>query len=93
MLVDYLGHIANLKKKIGSNTYNEPVFEESEIACRIVDKFKQVSNDKGEMVVSSGVVQCVRPIGVGDFINDRKVIAINSMVGLDGIMGYKGYLL
>jgi hypothetical protein len=93
MLVDYLGHIANLKKKIGANTYNEPVFEESEIACRLIDKFKEITDDKGNKVISSGVIQCVRPIKVGDYINDRKVAAANSVVGLDGIMGYKGYLL
>lgn len=93
MLVNYLGHVANLKKRIGTNTYNEPVFEESEIACRIVEKFKQVTNSKGEIVVSSAIVQCVRPLSVGDFVNDKKVIAVNSMVGLDGIMGYKGHLL
>ena len=93
MLVDYLGHIANLKKKIGSNTYNEPLFETKEIACRKVDKFKEISNDKGEKIISSGVVQCVEPIAVGDFIDGKKVIAANAMTGLDGIMGYKGYLL
>ena len=90
MLVDYLGHIANLKKKIGTNTYNEPMFEEKEIACRKVDKFKEVSNDKGEKVISSGVVQCVEPVKVGDYIDDRKVIAVNSMVGLRWNYGIQG---
>ena len=93
MLMDYLGQVATHKKKIGTNTYNEPLFEEKEIACRIVDKFKNISNDKGEIVVSSGVVQCVDIVNVGDFIDSRKVVAVNSMTSLDGIIGYKGYLL
>lgn len=93
MLMDYLGQVATHKKKIGANTYNEPMFEEKEIACRIVDKFEKVSNDKGEIVVSSGIVQCVDFIKVGDFIGERKIIAVNTMTSLDGIIGYKGYLL
>ena len=91
--MDYLGQVAIHKKKIGANTYNEPLFEEKEIACRIVNKFKNVSNDKGEIVVSSGVVQCVDIVNVGDFIDSRKVVAVNSMTSLDGIIGYKSYLL
>lgn len=93
MLMDYLGQSATLLKQIGTNTYNEPIFETKEIACRKVDKFKEISNDKGKKVISSGVIQCVEPIAVGDFIEGKKVIAVNAMTGLDGIMGYKGYLL
>lgn len=93
MLIDYLGQVAIYKKKIGTNDYNEPVFEEKEIACRLVEKFKQVTNDKGEIVISSAVVQCVDQIRIGDYINDKKIIAANSMTSLEGIIGYRGYLL
>lgn len=93
MLKDYLGQICTLKSKIGTNVYNEPLFKEKEILCRLVDKFKVITNAKGEEVVSSGVVQCVEPIRTGDLINDRKVISVSYMTSLDGIMGYKGYLL
>ena len=93
MLKDYLTQIAIHKSKIGTNVYLEPVFEEKEIVCRIVEKFKEVTDDKGNKVVSSGVIQCVDTIKVGDYINDKKIISINSMTSLDGIIGYKGYLL
>ena len=93
MLSDYLGQICTLKYKIGINVYNEAIYEEREIACRIVDKFKVITNSRGEEVVSSGVVQCVEHIKTGDLINDRKVISVSYMTGLDGVVGYRGYLL
>lgn len=93
MLEDYTTMKAIHKKKIGLNDYNEPIFEEKEIACRLVEKFKQVTNDKGGIVITSTVIQCTEPIKVGDYINDMKVIAVNSMTSLEGIIGYKGYLL
>ena len=93
MLKDYLTQVAIHKSKIGTNVYLEPVFEEKEIVCRIVEKFKEVTDDKGDKVVSSGVIQCVDTIKVGDYINDKKIISINTMTSLDGTIGYKGYLL
>lgn len=93
MLETYLTMIATHKVKIGENDYNEPIFEEKEIKCRLVEKFKQVTNSKGEIVVTSSVIQCLEPIRVGDYINGMKVIAVNSMTTLEGIIGYRGYLL
>lgn len=93
MLRDYMNQVATLKTVIDTNIYNEPIFEEKNISCRLINNFKRVINDKGEEVVSSGVIQCEEVIKIGDYIDDRKVIAINSMVTLDGIIGYKGYLL
>lgn len=93
MLEDYLTMIATYKVKIGENDYNEPLFEENQIDCRLVEKFKQVTNDKGEIVVTSSVIQCLEPIRVGDYINNMKVISVNSMTDLDGNIGYRGYLL
>ena len=51
------------------------------------------SNDKGDKVVSSAIVQCIEAIKVGDCIGDKQVIAVNAMTSLEGIIGYKGYLL
>lgn len=62
------------------------------IRCRLIDKFKQITNEKGDIVISSGIIQCIEPIKVGDLINDRKVISVTCMTGLDGVVGYKGYL-
>lgn len=93
MLSDYLGQVCTYKSKRGTNVYNEPVFEEKEILCRLVDRFKVITNDKGEEVVSSGVIQCVEHIKTGDLINDRKVISVSYMTSLDDIVGYRGYLL
>lgn len=93
MLESYITMKAIHKNKTGLNEYNEPIFEEKEIACRLVEKFKQVTNDKGEIVITSSVIQCTEPIRVGDYINNMKVIAINSATDLDGIIGYRGYLL
>ena len=42
MLKDYLTQVVIHKSKIGTNVYLEPVFEEKEIVCRIVEKFKEV---------------------------------------------------
>lgn len=93
MLRDYMNQVATLKTAVDTNIYNEPIFEEKNIQCRLINNFKRVINDKGEEVVSSGVIQCEEVIKIGDYIDDRKVIAINSMVTLDGVIGYKGYLL
>lgn len=93
MLKDYLGQVCTFKTKIGTNVYNEPLFQEKEIVCRIVDKFKVITNDKGEEIVSSGVIQCVEHIKTGDLINERKVVSVSYMTSLDGIIGYRGYLL
>ena len=93
MLRDYMNQVATLKTVVDTNIYNEPIFEEKNIQCRLINNFKRVINDKGEEVVSSGVIQCEEVIKIGDYIDDRKVIAINSMVTLGGVIGYKGYLL
>ena len=93
MLENYLMMTAIHKSKAGENDYNEPVFNEKEIECRLVEKFKQVTNEKGEIVITSSVIQCTEPIKVGDYINDMKVIAVNSMTSLEGTIGYRGYLL
>ena len=74
--------------------YNEPIFGEAkEVKCRLIDRFKRIVNDKGEEVVYDGIIQCYEYIKVGDYIDNRKVIAVNSIVDLEGIIGYKGYLL
>ena len=93
MLEAYLTMIATHKVRIGENDYNEPIFEEKQIQCRLVEKFKQVTNDKGEIVITSSVIQCTEPIKVSDYINNMKVVAVNSATDLDGIIGYRGYLL
>ena len=93
MLEEYLTMKAIYKVKTGENDYNEPIFQEKEIKCRLVEKFKQVTNDKGEIVVTSSVIQCTEHIKVGDYINNMKVIAVNSMTTLEGTIGYRGYLL
>lgn len=93
MLRDYLNQVVTLKTVIDINMYNEPILEEKNITCRLINNFKRITNDKGEEVISSGVIQCKELIKIGDYIDDRKIIAINSMVSLDGVIGYKGYLL
>lgn len=94
MLEDYMTMRAIYKKKIGLNEYDEPIFEEEkEISCRLVEKFKQVTNDKGDIVITSSVIQCIEPIKVGDYINAMKVIAVNSSTDLNNTIGYRGYLL
>lgn len=94
MLRDYLNQIVILKSLIGMDEYNEPIFGEAkEVECRLIDRFKRIVNDKGEEVVSDGIIQCYESIKVGDYIDNRKVIAVNSIVDLEGIIGYKGYLL
>lgn len=93
MLEDYLTMKATHKSKVGENDYNEPIFEEKEIMCRLVEKFKQVTNVNGDKVITSSVIQCLEPIKVGDSINNMKVIAVNSMTTLEGTIGYRGYLL
>lgn len=93
MLEDYMTMKAIHKAKIGANDYEEPSFQDKEIECRLVEKFKQVTNEKGDIVVTSSVIQCIEPIKVGDYINDMKVIAVNSMTSLEGTIGYRGYLL
>ena len=92
MLRDYLNQVVILKSLIGMDEYNEPIFGEAkEVKCRLIDK--RIVNDKGEEVVSDGIIQCYESIKVGDYIDNRKVIAVNSIVDLEGVIGYKGYLL
>ena len=93
MLSSYLNQLAELKSFTGLNTYGEASFNEvKEIKCRIVNKFKQITNEKGNVVISSGIIQCIEPVKIGDLINSRKVISVSHMTGLDGVIGYKGYL-
>ena len=92
MLRDYLGQTCILKQVIGTNVYNEAIYKEKEILCRLLDKYKVITNEKGEEIVSSGVIQCVEHIKAGDMINDRKVISVSYMTSLDGIIGYRGTL-
>ena len=74
--------------------YNEPIFGEAkEVKCRLIYRFKRIVNDKGEEAVSDGIIHCYESIKVGDYIDNRKVIAVNSIVDLEGVIGYKGYLL
>ena len=94
MLRDYLNQVVILKSLIGMDEYNEPIFGEvKEVKCRLIDRFKRIVNDKGEEVVSDGIIQYYESIKVGDYIDNRKVIAVNSIVDLEGVIGYKGYLL
>ncbi|MGL5718849.1 MAG: hypothetical protein ACRCX2_37955 [Paraclostridium sp.] len=93
MLENYMTMNAILKSKNGLNDFGEPSYIEKNIACRLVDKFKEITNDKGEKVVSSGVIQTIEDVKVGDLINGRRIVAITSMTSLDGVIGYKGYLL
>lgn len=93
MLKEYMNQVATLKSVVDTNIYNEPIFNERNIRCRLINNLKRVINDKGEEVVSSGVIQCEDVIKIGDYIDNRKVVAINSMITLDGVIGYKGYLL
>lgn len=93
MLENYLTMTAIHKSKVGANDYNEPMFNEKAIKCRLVEKFKQVTDEKGNIVVTSSVIQCIEPIKVSDYINNMKVIAVNSMTSLEGTIGYRGYLL
>ena len=93
MLRDYLNQNVVWKRQIGSNEYNEPIFEENYIRCRLVNGYKVVTNEKGDEVVSSGVVQCLERIKAGDVIDDKKIISVNYATSLDEIIGYKGYLL
>ena len=92
MLNSYLNQLAELKSFVELNAYGEASFNDAkEIKCRIVNKFKQITNEKGNVVISSGIIQCIEPIKIGDLINDRKVISVSHMRGLDGVVGYKGY--
>lgn len=93
MLEDYMTMKVIHKTRICENDYNEPILEEKEIKCRLVEKYKQVTNKKGDIVITSSVIQCIEPIKVGDYINNMKVIAVNSATDLDGTIGYRGYLL
>lgn len=93
MLEQYLTMSARLKVCGGVNDYGEPSYTQTIIKCRLVDKFKEITDDKGNKIVSSGVVQTLEDIKVGDFVNDRKIISVISMTALDGPIGYKGYLL
>ena len=64
----------------------------TKIRCRIINGFKQVTNEKGSITISSGIIQCIEPIKVGDLIDGREIISVTNIVGLDGLIGYKGYL-
>lgn len=93
MLKDYLTMKAIYKKVDGVNDYGESNLVEKEIECRLIEKFKQVTNKNGDIVITSSVIQCIEPIQVGDYINNMKIIAVNSMTSLEGVIGYRGYLL
>ena len=92
MLDSYLLDNCILQSVKGFNEYNEAIYDNKPIKCRIINSFKQVTNEKGNITISSGIIQCIDPIKVGDLIDGREIISVTNMTSFNGVIGYKGYL-
>ena len=92
MLDSYLLDNCILQSVKGFNEYNEAIYDNKPIKCRIINSFKQVTNEKGNIAISSGIIQCIEPIKVGDLIDGREIISVANMTSFNGVIGYKGYL-
>ena len=92
MLDNYLLDNCTLQSVKGFNDYNEAIYDNKLIKCRIINSFKQITNEKGNILISSGIIQCIDPIKVGDLVDGREIVSVTCMTSFNGVIGYKGYL-
>lgn len=95
MFNNFLREKAILKQKIGINEYGKPSHVEKEIKCKIEEKIKVILAPSGEEVISTSRVYVNKneTINVGDLINDKKIITINTIKDYRGkIEGKEAFL-
>jgi hypothetical protein len=91
---DYTNQTATLKTATGtddygSTTYGSPVT----IACRIEASRRLLKDARGQDVVAGSRVFTTRAVSADDLIDDRTIIRVDPVPGLDGsISHYEVYL-
>lgn len=81
MFKNFLREKAILKTKVGIDEYGKPSFIEKTIKCRIEEQIKQILSPQGEEIISTSRVFISKneTINVGDLINNKQVISINTI--------------
>ncbi|MDE5946336.1 MAG: hypothetical protein K2G63_03370 [Oscillospiraceae bacterium] len=94
MLEDYLNQSAELQHKTGTNQRGNPVFDDIlTIQCRLQKKYTLIQKLDGETISAGHICYLVDEVKTGDKINGLTVLAVNSMVNLNGeIIGYKAVM-
>lgn len=89
MIGNYANQSLTWKHVLTINDYNEPLTSETlTIKGRMETGHKLVRNSKGEEVVSSARVFTESVVSVGDLIDGKLVISVESAVKLNGSVGY-----
>lgn len=89
----YLNQTILWNHVLSINSYNEKNTIQRSIKGRLESGFKLIRNDKGEEVVSSGMVFTKTEITVGDLLDGRVVISAEPKRGLSGnVEFYEVYL-
>ncbi|KXZ39481.1 hypothetical protein SAMN05661008_00333 [Alkalithermobacter thermoalcaliphilus JW-YL-7 = DSM 7308] len=95
MFNNFLRETAILKTKTGIDEYGKPSHMEKEIKCRIEEKIKVILSPSGEEVISTSRVFLDKDtqINIGDLIDNKKIITINTIKNYRGkIEGKEAFL-
>ena len=72
-------------------TGGEPVYAPAvSLACRSVDKSKNIIAKDGETITVTASVTLFDPVAIGDLLDGREVVGLNSLVTVGGAtIGYQ----
>jgi hypothetical protein len=93
MIRAYLNQSVTWKHVASLNTYNEPTYSSTTIKARKEGVNKLINNQTGQVAVSSTRIFTESAISVNDLIDDRQVLRVDAVVGVNGaISHYEVYL-
>jgi hypothetical protein len=88
----YFNQTATWKSAGTPNSYNEPTYTSTTIKCRKQGVNKLVNNSLGQAVTSNSIIFTSSVIQVNDKIDDRLVLRVDAVYGLDSLSHYEVYL-
>lgn len=80
----YFNQSLTWKSVSSVNAYNEPTYATLTIKGRKESIYKQVPNQRGEIVIASARVFTETLVEVGDLIDDHKIIRVDTIAKLNG---------
>ena len=93
MLEMYANQTATLGVQGTPNDYGESTYTTTTIKCRLEPVSKLIKNRDGQLVESSAWIATESVISLGNQINGRDIISVESQCGLNGAVEfYEGYL-
>lgn len=90
MIEDYFTDKKVWRHITGTDDYNQSTYADKTIDCKFNEKVKLVRDKNGNQVVSQATVFCKDAVRIDDLIDNRVVLAVLTLDGLDGIVeGYE----